>query len=162
MDSFSEQLVNKTEDPSDGMKRIGILALGTAAVFGLLYVTFVITPFALPAIALVIYGMYYFISGLSVEYEYIVSNEFLDIDKIICKRKRVNLLSVNIREFTAFGSYNGEDFGGTTIMAAGGDDAPMFADFESDRYGISRLVFCPNEKTLKNIRLYLSRRIKEK
>ncbi|MGN0612841.1 MAG: DUF6106 family protein [Porcipelethomonas sp.] len=160
MDTYSEQLVKKAQDSSDAMKRVLIIVGGAIVVFGLLYVTLCITPFALIAVAAAIYGIFILFTGTNVEYEYIVTNSSLDIDKIISKRKRVNLISVDVREFTEFGEYTDKPYDGTIVCAAGGDEKLMYADFNSDRYGKSRLVFSPNEKVLGCIRPYLQRKIR--
>ncbi len=155
MDTYSEQLVKKISSSSDGMKKILILAGGVILAIVLLVVTFTVTPFALLAVAVVVYGIYWFMSSINVEYEYIVTNGCVDIDKIISQRKRVNLISVDAKAFTDFGNYDGQDFDGTVISAIGGEYPRMYADFTSSQYGNTRLVFSPDEKTLECIRPYL-------
>lgn len=162
MDTYSEQLVKKTQTSSDSMKKILIIIVGAIVVVGLLYVTFAVTAFALLAVAAAVYGIYWFITGTNVEYEYIVTNGSMDIDKIISKRKRVNLLSVEIKDFTDFGEYQDQSFDATVILAVGGEEKLMYADFKDQQYGVTRLVFAPNEKTVKCIKPYLQRNIKFK
>lgn len=41
-----------------------------------------------------LYGGYILITNMSVEYEYIVTNGEMDIDKIIAKRRRKRLITV--------------------------------------------------------------------
>lgn len=159
MDTYSEQLVKKNQTSSDNMKRTVIIVAGAVVTVGLLYVTFFITPFALLAAAAAVYGIYWLITGTNIEYEYIVTNGELDIDKIISKRKRVTLLSIEVKEFTEFGKYNEKDFSGTTIYAAGGEDELICAVFNSQQYGASRLIFSPNEKIIGCIKPHLNRKI---
>ena len=159
MDTYSEQLVKKNQTSSDNMKKIIIIAAGAVVTVGLLYVTFVVTPFALLAVAAAIYGMYWLITGTNIEYEYIVTNGALDIDKIISKRKRVTLLSIDVKDFTEFGKYEEKDFSGTTINAVGGEEELVYAVFNSQQYGASMLIFAPNEKIIKCIKPHLNRKI---
>lgn len=159
MDTYSEQLVKKTQTSSDNMKKIGIIIVGIIVVAVLLYVTFTVTPFALLAVAAAIYGIYWFITGTNIEYEYIVTNGSIDIDKIISKRKRVTLLSVDVKDFSDFGEYKYQPYDGTLILAAGGEETLMYADFNSPKYGEAKLVFAPNEKIIKCIKPYLKRNI---
>ena len=160
MDNISEQLVKKTEDGSDLIKRIVIIAGGAAAVTGLFLLTVLVTPFAVVGIAAAVFAVYWLFISTFVEYEYIVSNEYLDIDKIIAKRRRVNMLSLDIREFTDFGGYEGQDYPGTTYSAVGGSEKQMYGLFSNGETGEGRLIFSPDDKTLKNIKFYLKRDIK--
>ena len=159
MDNISEQLVRKKEDSSDLMKRVIIIAGGAAAVIGLFVLTVRVTPFAVIGIAAAVFAVYWLFISTFVEYEYIVSNEYLDIDKIIAKRRRVNMLSLDIREFTDFGCYEGQDYHGTTYSAVGGSEKQMYGLFSNGEHGEGRLVFSPDEKTLGNIHHYLKRDI---
>lgn len=51
---------------------------------------------------------------MSVEYEYIVTNGEMDIDKIIAKRRRKRLITVNARTFERFGPFKESDHAGET------------------------------------------------
>lgn len=161
MDTYSEQLVKKKENSSDQMKKFGIIAGGILVIAVLIYITISYMPILIIAAAGVAYGAYWLLTGMNIEYEYIITNGSLDIDKIISKRKRVTLLSVEVKEFTDFGEYNShnDNFSGTTIMAVGGEEKTFFADFKSEQYGTARLIFSPDEKVLKFIKPYLQRTI---
>ena len=62
-----------------------------------------ITSFVLVAIAGVIYGMYYLITSVNIEYEYILTNNELDIDSIMNTKRRKRLTTVNIRQIESWG-----------------------------------------------------------
>ncbi len=160
MDNISEQLVKKNEDGSGLIKRIIIIAGGAAAVIGLFLLTVLVTPFAVIGIAAAVFAVYWLFISTFVEYEYIVTNEYLDIDKIIAGRRRVSMLSLDIREFTDFGEYDGQEYSGTTYSAVGGSEKQMYGLFSNGELGEGRLVFSPDERTLKNIRCYLKRNIR--
>ena len=88
MDVFVEQLVKK---PANGKT----LALKILIVFGVIIVSAFCLYLALLGIILAIllifaaiYAGFYLITGLDAEYEYIVTNGEIDIDKIIAQRKR--------------------------------------------------------------------------
>ncbi len=156
MDTYSEQLVKKTATSSDGMKKMLILTGGVILTLVLLYLTFTLSAFILLAVALVIYGIYWFLTGTNVEYEYIVTNGSLDIDKIISQRKRVTLLSIEAKEITDFGVYENQPYDdGIVYSAVGGECQTMYADFKNSEYGTGRLIFAPNEKTLESIKPFL-------
>ena len=86
MDTFAEQLVTKTQNSSDSIKKIIVLAGGGVIVALLLYLTFIF-PLTFILAAGAAYAIYLLFTGLNIEYEYTVTNGILDIDKIIAKRK---------------------------------------------------------------------------
>ena len=110
MDIFFEQLVVKKKTALDFLKKLGI-ALAAIILFVLLVV---IIPKLLPAFGYFgvmlgvagVFGAYYLISYMYTEYEYIITNGELDIDKIVGRRKRKRIITVNTKDFTQFGIYD--------------------------------------------------------
>lgn len=162
MDTFAEQLVTKTQNSSDSIKKIIVLAGGGVIVALLLYLTFIF-PLTFILAAGAAYAIYLLFTGLNIEYEYTVTNGILDIDKIIAKRKRVNMISADIKNFTAFREYSQavEPFSGTTVSAVGGTEKSHYAELTDESNGSMRLIFSPNEKILDCIRPYLPRNLKK-
>ena len=165
MDTYSEQLVTKKKNQNDSMKKLiifltSIILCGFLVFASLLYFEFALL--AVAALAAVIFGAYKLISGFNIEYEYSITNGEIDIDKIIAKRKRVHMLTAEVKSFTAFGKYESvnDSFSGTTVKADGADEEAFFAEFKSEDYGETRLIFSPDEKFMKCIKLYLPRNIK--
>ena len=74
MDTFAEQLVQKQQDSTDSMKRIGIIAGGIVLIFVLLYITLFYVPIAILGAAAVAFGAYWLLILQSTEYEYPVTN----------------------------------------------------------------------------------------
>lgn len=162
MDTFAEQLVKKPQDSSDSMKKTLIIAGAGVIIALLLMLSFFVTFLALFFAAASGYATYYLLSGLNIEYEYAVTNGTLDIDKIIAKRKRVSMISVEVKNFKAFGKYDDADsFDGTEIHAVGGGEEYFYADLTNEAYGDVRLVFSPNERILGCIRPYLPGNIRQ-
>lgn len=169
MDTFAEQLVKKRSDSSDSIKKMLIIAGGTVIITLLLILSFFKTFLALFFAAAAGYASYFLLSGLNVEYEYTITNGTLDIDKIIAKRKRINMISADVKDFTSFDNYLSVDdvFDGTEIHAIGTDyssgieEEPFYADLQNESYGKVRLVFSPNEKVLGCIRPYLPGNIRQ-
>lgn len=115
MDVFMEHLVQKKKDSKD--KAIIVLLIFGGVALSLLLIMLMMSislaaaanenlrPYTsftfsigLLLVALVWYGVYKLVNMRSVEYEYIVTNADLDIDKVFSKRGRKHLLSVNMRE----------------------------------------------------------------
>jgi hypothetical protein len=110
------------------------------------------------------YGTYFIVQGTYVEYEYTFTNGELDIAKIIAKKKRAELLSVEVRSFTAFGKYDDEleETEDMTVVITSDNIASheYYADFQHEEYGNTRLVFVPNDKMLEYIRRFLPAKIR--
>ena len=74
------------------------------------------------------------------------------------------MLTVSVRKFTAFGKYDDglEETEDMTVVLVSDNIASheYYADFEHEDYGKTRLVFCPNEKMLTNIRKSLPARLR--
>ena len=105
MDLFAERLIPKKIEGKD----IALCGLLFVAAIVLSIIAFIFAgPVAIIVTALALYGAYYLSTGiLFVEYEYTLTNEELDIDKIIAKRKRIELKVYNVKEFTEGGKYDG-------------------------------------------------------
>ena len=95
MDTFIEKIVNKKRDFKDTLITVGIILAVLIAV-----------PFAfrIPLLnAFIVVGLvylaYYLITSRNLEYEYIVTNGDLDIDKIIARRKRKRIFSASCKDF---------------------------------------------------------------
>lgn len=112
MDYYIEELMPKNKDKNDWVFILGIIFCGitvTALIIGLvigmlfssnsIFNQYVITLSPL-AIAAVWYGVYKVCNSRSVEYEYTVINNNLDIDKILGKKTRKKLVSIDIKNAT--------------------------------------------------------------
>ena len=60
----------------------------------------IIVPFGFLLIAFAWYGIYLLLNTFNVEYEYVVVNNELDIDKVMSKKGRKHLASVDIKNAT--------------------------------------------------------------
>ena len=54
-----------------------------------------------------LFGLVWLLTGMSYEYEYILTNDDLDIDKITGKRKRKRLITLKMNTVEEFGIYDG-------------------------------------------------------
>ena len=170
MDNFAEQLVKKNETGSDKTRRVmmavvGILFTVSLAVLSVLQLgrpSIALLGFILAAAAG--YGTYYFVQNTYVEYEYAFTNGELDVDKIIAKKKRREMVSTNVRQFTAFGKYTDdlEESDDMTIIFATDNIASheYYADFNDESVGSARLVFAPDDRMLENITKFLPAKLR--
>ena len=161
-DFYSEQLVAKKSGGSETAKKI-LIGVLTALVAAFLFLI-IIFPLSLLLVGLVFYGGYYLMTGIDTEYEYILTNGDLDIDKITGKRKRKRLLSTKIGDFTAFGKLEeapeAADKVTTVLVTDGTNEGAYYADFRHQSAGNVRLIFTPNEKTMEGVKMFLPRQLK--
>ena len=165
MDNFAEYMVKKRPDSQDNAKKAGIILLAVllcaASVF-LVFVTHI--PFILVITCAIIYGAYYLISGTSVEYEYAVTNGEMDVDKIIARRKRVHLITVDVGKFDAYGEMTDDipdDTERTVVLCADNTgEGEYYADLETEEYGATRIIFTPNDAVQDAIAAALPRQLR--
>ncbi|MBQ8296359.1 MAG: hypothetical protein IJX77_01085 [Ruminococcus sp.] len=169
MDNFSEQLVKREPTSSDSMKKILIYGGGIVLTIVLIAAALLLlgTMWSMLLMILAVgagYGTYFMGQGTYIEYEYTFTNGELDIDKIVAKKKRHNLVTAEVRKFTAFGKYddNLPETDDMTIVVSSDNIASheYYADFEHSEYGKVRLIFSPNEAMLENIKRALPRNLR--
>ncbi len=112
MDYFNENLIQRKKTGKDVILIIASILLGIAlSVFLLPFIfTQLIGQLVLLAIAGVWYGVYIIITRRRVEFEYIVTNNEMDVDKIVAKRKRSRLFTLNAKEIEVMAPLNDPDF----------------------------------------------------
>ena len=159
MDRFSEQLIERQTDKKTAFLKGVIIAIDilviTLIVIIALWSGLALSPVCLLLIAGAIWLSVYFWQGLNVEYEYIVTNDDLDIDKIVGKRKRKRLMSIDIKSIDEFYPYlnNTELHSDVTVLADDGTGYDMwyvFMDTEGSNGKIA-IIFNPDDRTIENI-----------
>jgi hypothetical protein len=170
MDNFTEQLVKKQETSADRTRRIMLVITGIFVTILLVLLSFIQLDHPILAfLGMVLaaasgYGTYFMVQSTYVEYEYTFTNGELEIAKIIAKKKRVELINTEVRSFTAFGKYDDgmEETEDMTVVMTSDNIASheYYADFQHEDYGLTRLVFVPNEKMLEYIGRYLPAKLR--
>lgn len=172
MDNFAEQLVKKNLTASEKTKHTVITVAGIIGT--LIFILFGLLTLGRPVLSVIGfilamgagYGTFNTIQSSYIEYEYAFTNGELDVDKIIAKKKRKALISIEVNKFTAFGKYSDdiEEPENITVVMSSDNIASheYYADFQHEDYGLTRLVFAPNEKILDNIKRYLPANVRAK
>lgn len=167
-DTFTEQLVVKHNTANDKIKLAVYLLLifMVPAIFILLGVTvnFYFIIVALCAFFFAIYGSYYLVTGMYLEYEYAVTNSNITIDKVIAKRSRKRIISVDIKRFNTFKKLKDSDFENKKYkkvfkasVTPDGDDV-YGAEMYLEKFGGDcLLLFSPDEKTIGAMKPYIKR-----
>ena len=168
MDIFVEQIVKKITNGKDLVIRV-LIVIGMCVLTAVsLFLFFIMPVFGFAIFAAAMWGGYHLFTEQDCEYEYIVTNGEIDIDKIIAKRKRVRLMTAKVSAFEAFGEYEGApdtDDSVTVVSAVGYNESDAetktyYADFKHPSAGDVRLIFCPEEKVVDAIVPFLPRQLK--
>ncbi len=167
MDTFIEKLVAKRKTAVDFI----IIALVVVAILAALFFFFMTNvrigmgiDFLL-VVGLIYFG-YWLITSRSVEYEYIVTNGDLDIDMIIAKKKRKRIFSASCKDFEIVAPVKSSSFSPQMQSIKNRIDASSSAD-SPDAYFIALnhnnnrtlVIFEPDERILKNFRIYIPRKV---
>ena len=102
MDTYIEYLVKRKKSATDIVMAFMIILIGLGLIYFATY--FVMLPtIMLLLVAGIIYVTYKFVMRINTEYEYTVTNWELDIDRIINKRTRKHIETINLRLIEDFG-----------------------------------------------------------
>lgn len=150
MDSFAEQLISKKSQKTDIALKILISIAGLSLAILFMTITFA-TGFNLFILLSVgtLYLTVRIISNMYTEYEYIVTNNDLDIDKIVGKRKRKRLMTIKLDTVKEFEMYTDrtELSAETTVIAVDGTVADAYYLIaEHSTHGKTVVIFNPNER----------------
>jgi len=144
-----------------------LIALAVVAVGGLSFIF--LSGFALLPAFGAGWGMIILFRRLDLEFEYIVTNGEMDVDKIMGRRSRKRLFTVDCRSFDILApckeEYRNEIESKTItnrIDVSSHPRAPgrWFAVYNSEDGARTLLIFEPNEKMLNAFALYIRNKIK--
>jgi len=154
MDVFIEQIVERKPLFHDRLLKTLLLLAMASLTAALLFagIAFLSMPFisfsALAAVPGAIWLGIHFLKGLTVEYEYILTNKELDIDKIIGKRKRKRMFTfdLNNAEKLDICEEGGEFSADVTVSAHDNSYTNMwYLIIKHDSHGRVLLLFNPND-----------------
>jgi hypothetical protein len=156
MEVFIEQLVEKRNTASDNTKRALIIG-GALAALALIAVGSMFFPPLILIGAGVIYFAFIFLTGIGTEYEYILTGDELDVDKITGKRKRKRMVTLKLSGASAWGKGEAGQTGhipegAVTVMAhAALEDRLWHLIAKHEGYGDVLLYFSPDTRTAHEI-----------
>ena len=107
MDVFIEYMVKKKTTGVETLLKIVYVLLAAVILVGSFFLSPLLGAFSMIATLIgfgAVFGAYYLITSMSVEYEYILTNGEMDVDKIIARRRPKRTLTANARKFEAFNS----------------------------------------------------------
>lgn len=164
MDTFGEQLVKRKTNGQDIAKTAAIIIGGLVLGLGSLVFSFLTGFMVLTMVGVgAIFGMVWLLMGMGCEYEYIVTNEDLDIDKITGKRKRKRLITLKLGQASEFGVYDGSQGEGAQATVIASDGTGINAYYliaQHKTHGTTMLIFSPDERTIGMIMNSLPHKVK--
>jgi len=167
MDVFMEKIVVRRRDIKDSLVSAGVVL---AALILMLVVSNipVVAQLGLNLFifAALVYLAYRFITGRNIEFEYIVTNGELDIDKIIAKRKRKRIFSASCKDFEIVARVRSNSFSQSVQSIKNRIDASSSlsstdAFFVTLNYKGERtlVIFEPDERMLNNFKIFIPRKV---
>ena len=151
MDSFIEQIVLKKTEASDTLKRFGLIFGGTLLFFISAIAALLLVPYILMLGLGAVWLAWYLIQGTYVEYEYIITNDEMDIDKIIARKKRKRLITVKINTAEEWGEYTeGKEKDALVTVSAHdcGYKNLWYIIARHEKHGKTAVLFSPNRAVL--------------
>ena len=170
-DVFVEQMIRRRMDGKDVLLSLGIGVLGAvvviAGVFGFLATGNISIAFF--ALVGAIAGVYFLMTRRNLEFEYAVTNGDVSVDKIINKRSRKRLTSIDCKDIEDLGDYTPQKaeslrnrkFDKTVMASEFGDgrDAKYLIT-KSKKTGITLVVFSPDDRTYEAVVTFLPRQMR--
>lgn len=168
MDSFMEHMIKQRRKSADIFKSVMIII---AAIILSLLVTpiFIVFPQAISiwplTIAAIFYGAYRLICRFSIEYEYVLTNGELDIDKIVHRKRRKRLITIHSKSFIKFGKVDSskttsEDKKELTKIIDASANSPVHPDYYAIFFKNGqkmKLIFNPTQKMIEEFKVYAPR-----
>lgn len=164
MDTFIEKIVRRQKKTKDRLMTSGLVFLGFVLFIVVLNIPFLQT-FNIFILAAIVYGIYYLSSSTNIEYEFILTNDELDIDKIVSRRKRKRVFSASCKNFDVLARVSSEKYAQETrnikkrIEAISSINSPdvFFAtlNYKGER---TVVLFEPDERMINLFKTYIPKK----
>mgnify|MGYP004626475051 FL=1 len=151
MDTFFEQIIAVKKNGKAVAAIIGIWLAAFLVCFILIMLMSILGTFSLLLAAGALFGAYKLSVRFNVEYEYIVTNGTMDIDKIINKSSRKRILSFELATVSRIEKFNPAQLSGVNakelFITCNQDDPGAYLMVSAtEGKGTSYLVFAPDER----------------
>lgn len=171
MDAIKEYMITRYQDMKDKLKIFGLVflcCLALAAAFFFLPVIGEFLGFIIFGVGFGFYGCYYYASMKRIEYEYIFINGDMDIDKIMGRRKRKRLATIEMSTLTQFGRLTPEKrdeiFSSQNTVIDASDnlrsDSDYYLECRHKTYGMCYLIFTPSDEYVEEMKPFFPRELR--
>lgn len=162
MDVFFEQLVTIKKTAKTYLAYV-LIAL--AAIIIMAAALWLFGNLAVIVVFLVLYGAYKLYSMLSLEYEYIITNSTMDIDKIVAKSSRKRILSFELTAVERIEKYRKElpeDIIKNAVFACNGNEEnAIVLVIHPEGKGKQSVVVAPDERMTEAMKKFLPKYVAE-
>ncbi|NLK88809.1 MAG: hypothetical protein GX276_01520 [Clostridiaceae bacterium] len=167
-DVFLEKIVARRKTGKDYLK-IAAVIIGALVVLFLLVLFNQVVGFLTPLLLVGAgYAFYMLLTGMSIEYEYIVTNGDLDIDQIIARRKRKRIYSCQAKDMEIIAKLDSDEWrqaqrqtGRKLLDCSAVFNSPdnwfILSEYKNQRVTV---VFEPDERMLRNLRRFNPSKVK--
>ncbi len=158
MDTYIEHMVRRRKSVADVIMAVLIVLIGLGLIYFATFL-YVMPVIMLLLVAGIIYGTYKFVTRINTEYEYIVTNYELDVERIINRRTRKRIETVNLRlleDFDLCGSpkearyINDKEYKKIIACESVKEGYAFLVYTKNDKK--TALFFTPNQKIIDHIR----------
>jgi hypothetical protein len=156
MDNISEQLVKINKTPKDYclLGIIWLVAFALVFFFVLMGRVTAFSTFGYLFAVGIIYGAFKLSKFFNVEYEYIVVNRDLDVDKITAQSSRKRMVSIKLNEVLDFGEFTpakaqslAKRHFDEKFICCNANDNAHYLTYKHPKKGMVLLVIAMNERT---------------
>lgn len=172
MDSFIEYMIRQKKKGTMIVKEIFIILAAVLVSLVLTFVFLILPQTVLSVWPLCIAGIFFaaykIITSFNIEFEYILTNGELDVDKITHKKRRKRLITIHSKSFIEFGRVEDEKYKSHTdsefskvidASANSGTYQDYYAIFFKNGQKI-KLIFNPTQKMIDIFKIYAPRVVK--
>lgn len=162
MDVHVEQLIKLKKNATVILTQIFLfgLALSLGIIAWMILVRYAQGSLAFPITVGLLFLAYRIATKLNLEFEYTITNEFIDIDKIVAKRKRFKVVATSCRHFEEFGKYrpglySDAAYAKQIIAYDPARNDVWYFVIEHKKLGKTMVLFTPSDKVLEAMKPYL-------
>ncbi len=156
MDIFKEQLIAVKPNSKTTMKKTGISVVGVIiAVLAMIFGGGFLGPIIVVA---VIFGASYLVKSMNLEYEYILTNNELDVDKIMNKERRKRYFTIDIKQINVMAHIDNDqrkpefERASKTIDISSGEKGPnTYVIVYPIKEELTKIIIEPNDEMKKEI-----------
>ncbi len=172
MDSFMEYMIKQKKTKKTILKSIALMFAALLMSLVLTFIFLFIIPPAISILPILIFAVFYLAYRITVsfdlEFEYILTNGELDIDKITNKKRRKRLITVHCKTFIAFGKvgsgeYSNEENSDFSKIIVANANSSTYDDYFAVFYVNGqkmKLIFNPTQKMIDIFKIYAPRVVK--
>jgi hypothetical protein len=172
-DALTEQLVRKKKDVKYYLNVFLIILAAIAIPATLIVFAYLTGPAYLVYLALfaamfTIYGAWFFITSLRIDYEYAFLSSTLRIDRIIAKRRRKPVVKVDVKKLEDFFPYSDEAMSAIKprrIFRAADNEFSAenhVAVYHDESKRLCAIIFTPNEEFISAMKPFFNNELKKK